>query len=96
MASQTRLKPTALTWLAQRDPERWIWPNSGKPHITRIAHDAGVSRITLHELARGNRVPSQKTQDRLRDLAVSTGIGHKRAHYELFEPVAIDVLEVAA
>ena len=96
MASQTRLKPTALTWLAQRDPERWIWPNSGKPHITRIARDAGISRVTLHRMARGDYTPSQKTEDLLCDLAVSTGIGYRRAKDVLFGPVEVDNFETAA
>lgn len=96
MASQTRLKPTALIWLAHRNPERWIWPNTGKPHITRIARDAGISRVTLHRMARGNYTPSQQTEDRLCDLAVSTGIGHRRAKDVLFGPVEIKDFEVAA
>lgn len=96
MASQTRLKPTALTWLAERNPEDWSRP-SGKPHITRIAKEAGIGRVTLHEVKRGNRIPSQKVQDRLRDLAVSTGVTHALAAEQLFEPVEIDDgAEVAA
>lgn len=96
MASQTRLKPKALIWLAHRDPERWIWPNSGKPHMTQIAKDAGIGRATLHRMARGDYTPSQQTEDRLCDLAVSTGIGHRRAKDELFEPVKVPDFEAAA
>lgn len=96
MASQTRLKPTALTWLAERNPDAWSWPNSGKPHITRIAKDAGIGRVTLHQVKRGVRVPSQNVQDRLRDLAVSTGVTHITAQLQLFEPVEIGDAEVAA
>lgn len=94
MASQTRLKPTALTGLAELNPQSWSWPRSGKPHITQIAKDAGIGRVTLHEVKRGNRVPSQNVQDRLRDLAVSTGLTHSQAHTLLFEPV--EITEVAA
>lgn len=90
MASQTQLKPTALVRLAERNPKSWSWPNTGKPHITRIAKDAGIGRVTLHEVKRGNRVPSQNVQDRLRDLAVSTGLTHDQARELLFEPVEID------
>ena len=90
MASQTRLKPTALTWLAERNPNSWSWPNTGKPRIKRIAQDAGIGRVTLHEVKRGNRVPSQNIQDRLRDLAVSTGVTHAHAYRQLFEVVEID------
>lgn len=90
MASQTRLKPTGLAGLAQRNPKSWGWPKTGKPHITRIAKDAGIGRVTLHEVKRGTRVPSQNVQDRLRDLAVSTGLTHDQAHKLLFEPVEID------
>lgn len=96
MASQTRLKPTALTWLAHRDPERWIWPNTGKPHITQIARDAGISRVTLHRMVRDGYRPSQQTEDRLCDLAVSTGVGHRRAKDALFGPVEIEKFEAAA
>ncbi|ACU71965.1 hypothetical protein Caci_3056 [Catenulispora acidiphila DSM 44928] len=94
MASQTRLKPTGLTQLAERNPTRWSWPKTGKPRIKQIAEDAGIGRVTLHEVKRGTRVPSQNVQDRLRDLAVSTGVTHSYAHKMLFEPVEID--EVAA
>lgn len=90
MASQTRLKPTALTRLAKRNPESWSWPNTGKPRIKQIAQDAGIGRVTLHEVKRGTRVPSQNVQDRLRDLAVSTGLTHAQAHELLFEPVEVD------
>lgn len=95
MASQTRLKPQGLTWLAQRNPDRWIKPN-GKPCITRIAQEAGVGRSSLHEMLRGNRPPGRGTQDRLRDLAVSTGVSHDRAYSELFEPIEIDEAPAAA
>lgn len=94
MASQTRLKPTALAQLAERNPKSWTWPNTGKPRIKQIAQDAGIGRVTLHEVKRGKRVPSQNVQDRLRDLAVSTGVSHAYAHKMLFE--VVEIAEVAA
>lgn len=94
MASQTRLKPTGLIGLAERNPQSWSWPKTGKPRIKSIAEDAGIGRVTLHEVKRGTRVPSQNVQDRLCDLAVSTGLTHDQARKLLFEPVKIN--EVAA
>lgn len=95
MASQTRLKPQGLAWLAQRNPDQWVKPN-GKPYIARIANDAKVGRSSLHEMLRGHRLPGRATQDRIRDLAVSTGVSHDRANSELFEIVEINDAQAVA
>lgn len=96
MASQTRLTPAGLTRLAKRDPDRWIRPTNGKLRIKQIAQDAGIGRVSLHEMLNGHRAPGRATQDRLRDLAVSTGLTHVQAHKMLFEMVEVDEIEAAA
>lgn len=95
MASQTRLRPDALTWLAARNPDRWI-KRSGKPHITRIAAEASVGRVSIHEMLRGHRLPGRAVQDRLRDLAVTTGVSHADASNALFEAVELDDTQTPA
>lgn len=98
MASQTRLKPEGLAWLAERDPERWIRPSKGerKIRVKQLAADAGIGRVSLHEMLNGHRAPGREMQDRLRDLAVSTGVSHSYAQEQLFTPVEIDEIKAAA
>lgn len=88
MDSQTWLKPKGLTWLAERDPDRWIHPKSKKLRITQIAKDAGIGRVSLHEMLRGNRKAGGDMQDRLRALAATTGVTRAYAHKQLFEDPA--------
>lgn len=86
--TETRLKEGALSWLAERDPQRWITA-SGKVCITRLARDAGVNRTYVYKVLDGTHLPGLKFQRRLRALAMSTGVSRLHAERALFEDVAV-------
>lgn len=86
---QTRLRKTGLSWLAARNPERWIQP-SGDINISRIAEDADISRFQIHRVLAGTSSAGVKFQRHLRRLAESTGASRDHANEELFEDVDTD------
>jgi hypothetical protein len=86
MRNETRLKPVALDWLAQRNRDRWIKPN-GELHQSRILKDAEISRSQFNRVERGECLPGQKFIEGFLDLAETTGASREHARVEMFERV---------